>query len=460
MSIKQYQTVMDDHFPQYFFTGYTNNPNDVDLLKATAAQTVLYEKVTWTLPDDNGDLIEKGLRYGENPGQEAALYRPINGNLVLAGVEFIGPGKNLVGGLNADTMIQFGKHPSKTNLTDVDSGLAILKYFHEYPCAVIIKHNNPSGVALGDSIYEAYIKAFEADPIAPFGGVLVINRTMDKDTAEAVSDQYYEVICAPEYDGDAVEILRERKNLRIIRLKDIEKLTSYLGQRYVDYKSMMDGSLFVQQSYIPTAGQNNSIIYTYEDFKKNVEIPANIPVRSMDNGKLIKTGETVNIGRNPSESEMKDMWFGWMVETCVTSNSVLTAKNLATVSIGVGGQDRVMMAKQCVSKAYESRKALISLRKHGMLFDALMLEARLGVINNRVLDAIEEESMEGNAGLEGAIAASDAFFPFRDGVDALLEQGIKAIVQPSGSLRDADAVQACNEKNATMVFTHMRCFKH
>ena len=225
-------------------------------------------------------------------------------------------------------------------------------------------------------------------------------------------------------------------------------------------KSMMDGSLFVQQSYIPTAGQNNSIIYTYEDFKKNVEIPANIPVRSMDNGKLIKTGETVNIGRNPSESEMKDMWFGWMVETCVTSNSVLTAKNLATVSIGVGGQDRVMMAKQCVSKAYESRKALISLRKHGMLFDALMLEARLGVINNRVLDAIEEESMEGNAGLEGAIAASDAFFPFRDGVDALLEQGIKAIVQPSGSLRDADAVQACNEKNATMVFTHMRCFKH
>ncbi|MDX9754191.1 MAG: IMP cyclohydrolase, partial [bacterium] len=348
----------------------------------------------------------------------------------------------------------------KTNLTDVDSGLAILKYFHEQPCAVIIKHNNPSGVALGNTLLDAYSKAFEADPIAPFGGVLVVNRAVDKDTAEAVSSQYYEVICAPDYEEGAVEILAQRKNLRIVRLKNIARLDTYLGQRYVDIKSLSDGSLFHQWSYIPTAGSDNTIIRTFDDFAKHVVVPQKEPIRRMEEGRVVRTGETIGINRQPTEEEMKDLWFAWMVETCVTSNSVLTAKNLATVSIGVGGQDRVMMAKQCVNKAYESRKALIALQKHGMLFDALLLEARLGVVSNRVLKAIEDEAMEGNAGLEGAVAASDAFFPFRDGVDALLDQGIRAIVQPGGSLRDCDAIEACNECDATMVFTAMRCFKH
>jgi phosphoribosylaminoimidazolecarboxamide formyltransferase / IMP cyclohydrolase len=460
MSIKQYQTVMDDHFPQYFFSGYTDSQTDVEVLKATEAQVLLYQKVTWALPGEDGQIIEKGLRYGENPGQEAALYKPINGHLVMAGVEFIGPGQGLVGALDAEAMIQFGKHPSKTNLTDVDSGLSILKYFHEQPCAIIIKHNNPSGVALGDTLLDAYDKAFEADPIAPFGGVLVVNRPVDIDTAEAVSHQYYEVICAPEYEEDAVRILSKRKNLRIVKLKDITKLQDYLGQRVIDMKSLSDGSLFHQWSYVPTVGPNNTVIKTFDDFAKNVEIPNDIPVRGMVDGRIQKTGDVTAINRQPTEAEMKDMWFAWMVETCVTSNSVLTAKNLATVSIGVGGQDRVMMAKQCVTKAYESRKALLALQKHGMLFDALLLEVQLGVMNHKILRAIEEEATEGCAGLEGAIAASDAFFPFRDGVDALLEQGITAIVQPGGSLRDADAVTACNENNATMVFTSMRCFKH
>jgi phosphoribosylaminoimidazolecarboxamide formyltransferase / IMP cyclohydrolase len=460
MSIKQYQTVMDDHFPQYFFAGYTDSQTDVEVLKATEAQVLLYQKVTWALPGEDGQIIEKGLRYGENPGQEAALYKPINGHLVMAGVEFIGPGQGLVGALDAEAMIQFGKHPSKTNLTDVDSGLSILKYFHEQPCAIIIKHNNPSGVALGDTLLDAYDKAFEADPIAPFGGVLVVNRPVDIDTAEAVSHQYYEVICAPEYEEDAVRILSKRKNLRIVKLKDITKLQDYLGQRVIDMKSLSDGSLFHQWSYVPTVGPNNTVIKTFDDFAKNVEIPNDIPVRGMVDGRIQKTGDVTAINRQPTEAEMKDMWFAWMVETCVTSNSVLTAKNLATVSIGVGGQDRVMMAKQCVTKAYESRKALLALQKHGMLFDALLLEVQLGVMNHKILRAIEEEATEGCAGLEGAIAASDAFFPFRDGVDALLEQGITAIVQPGGSLRDADAVTACNENNATMVFTSMRCFKH
>jgi len=365
-----------------------------------------------------------------------------------------------VGTLAKESMIQFGKHPSKTNLTDVDSGLSILKYFHEYPCAIIIKHNNPSGVAIGDSLLDAYLKAWEADPIAPFGGVLVVNRPVDKDLAEAVAEQYYEVICAPDYETGAADILSSRKNLRILKLKDIGRLTDYIGRRYVDFKSLSDGSIFQQWSYVPTAGKDQKVIRTFQDFADSVEVPANLPERAMQDGKYVKTGGTVSIQRKPTESELKDLWFAWMVETGVTSNSVLTAKNGATVSIGVGGQDRVMMCKQCVAKAYISRQALLSIQRHGMQFDALVLEARNGIVPNRAVKAIENEATKGNAGLEGAVAASDAFFPFRDGVDALLDQGIAAIVQPGGSLRDSDAVQACNERNATMVFTHMRCFKH
>ncbi len=460
MDIKQYSTIIDDHFPPYFFAGYAEKPSDAEVLKATEAQVCLYEKVTWGIANESGEVEHKGLRYGENPGQKAALYRPINGHLILAGITFLGAGKGLVGAIDSDCLIQFGKHPGKINLTDVDSGLAILKYFSEEPCAIIIKHNNPSGVAIGNSLCEAYVKAFEADPIAPFGGVLVVNRAVDKETAEAVAKQYYEVICAPDYEEGSLDILKRRKNLRIIKLKDITKLNEYVGERFLDIKSLMDGSQIHQWSYVPTVGTEQKVIRSFDDFAGNVEIPTDVPMRATEGGRLVRTGETISINRQPTAQEMRDMWFGWMVQTGVISNSVLTAKNGATVSIGVGGQDRVMMAKQCVSKAYESRRALISLQKHNMLFDALSIEVKNGNQPESVLKEIELEAQAENAGLEGAVVASDAFFPFRDGVDVLLNQGIAAIAQPGGSLRDSDAIAACNESGATMVFTNMRCFKH
>lgn len=460
MSGKAYQTIIDDHFPRYFFSGFTDNPQDLDVLKATAAQVCLYEKVVWRIPNEEGEPEERGLRYGENPGQEAALYRPVNGHLILAGIEFLGPGKSLTGGLDESSLMQFGKHPGKINLTDIDSALAILKYFHEDPCAVIIKHNNPSGVALGGSLAEAYTKAFEADPIAPFGGVLAVNRTVDAETAKLISEEYYEVVCAPEFGEGAFDILSKRKNLRIVKIAGIDRLHDYVGSHYLETKSLMDGSLIHQWSYVPAAGKEAEVIRSFEDFKRLVEIPSDIPERDMQDGRMVRTGRNVSIERPPSEDEFRDLWFAWMVETGVISNSVLTAKNGATVSIGVGGQDRVMMAKQCVSKAFESRRALIAKRRFGVNFDALGLQVREGKHPPAVLCQIEEAAKEGNAGLEGAVAASDAFFPFRDGVDALLDRGVKAIVQPGGSLRDADAAKACNEKGATMVFTHMRCFKH
>lgn len=460
MDPKQYSAVIDDHFPRYFFAGFTNEPKDADLLAATQAQTMLYEKVTWKLPGTDGLLEEKGLRYGENPGQEAALYRPINGNLMLAGIEFIGPGQSLVGGLQTEALIQFGKHPSKTNLTDVDSGLNIIKFFHEDPCAVIIKHNNPCGVALGFSLSEAYRKAWEADCIAAFGGALIVNRPLDTETAEAIASQYYEVVCAPEYEEGAVEILSRRKNLRVIRLKRIDNLRDSIGERFIDIKSLSDGSLIPQWSYVPTAGRNNTVIRSFTDFAQNVEIPKDIPVRDMDSGKMSRTGETVSIQTQPTREQLRDLWFAWMVETGVTSNSVLTAKDQKTVSIGAGGQDRVSMARLCVSKAFESSRALHAIKRYGVNYDALRGRVRSGDAPPEFLKLVEAETQGSGAGLHGAAAASDAFFPFRDGAEVLLEAGINAIVQPGGSLRDADVVQACNEHGAVMVLTGMRCFRH
>lgn len=460
MTSKQYHTVQDDHFPRYFFTGFTDTPGDVDLLSATQSNVTLYEKVTWSLADESGEPVEKGLRYGENPGQECALYRPINGHIQLAGIEFLGTGDGLVGSLSTEDLIQFGKHPSKTNLTDIDSGLGILKYFHAEPCAIIMKHNNPSGVAIGFTLEEAYNKAWAADPIAPFGGALIVNRPIDPATADAIASQYYEVVCAPDYEEGSIDILSRRKNLRIIRLQNLDKLQSYIGRRFVDFKSLSDGSIMQQWSYVPTVGKDSTIITTFEDFARNIEVPREIPVRGMDGGKMSRTGETISIKRDPTHEELRDLWFAWMVETGVTSNSVLTVKNLATVSIGVGGQDRVSMAKQCINKAYESRRAYYALKQYSMNYDALKQEVREGKAPPESLKLVEADVAGCLGGLLDAVAASDAFFPFRDGVDALLDSGIRAIVQPGGSLRDADAVQACNDNNAAMVFTHMRCFRH
>ena len=144
-------------------------------------QTLVYKKRAWKIPDEKtGELIEKGLRYGENPDQQAALYELVNGNLVLAGCEYINAGNGLVSSITEKDMIQVGKHPGKTNMTDLDNGLNILKYLTNKPAAVILKHNNPCGAAHGTDIADAYDRANMADRIAAFGGCLVVNRAMDK----------------------------------------------------------------------------------------------------------------------------------------------------------------------------------------------------------------------------------------------------------------------------------------
>jgi phosphoribosylaminoimidazolecarboxamide formyltransferase/IMP cyclohydrolase len=154
---KMYRTVMDDHFP-------------AEMKISFGDQVLLYRKRTWKIANEKtGEVIEKGLRYGENPGQEAALYEMVNGNLLLGGCEFIGPGKGLVSAISEKDMIQSGKHPGKINLTDVDNALNILKYLAGDPAVVIVKHNNPCGVAYASNLAEAYEKADMADRIAAFG---------------------------------------------------------------------------------------------------------------------------------------------------------------------------------------------------------------------------------------------------------------------------------------------------
>src|SRR5664279_2232845 len=232
---KMYKTIMSDNFPP-------------EMTITFGDQKLVYRKRTWKIADEKtGELIEKGLRYGENPDQQAALYELITGNLSLGACKYIEPGNGLVSRIDEEDMLQAGKHPGKTNLTDLDNALNILKFLGDSPAAAIMKHNNPSGVAHGKNVAEAYDKANLADRIAAFGGCLVVNRPMDKVTADMVSANYLEVVAAPDFEEGVVEVLAKRKNLRIVKVAKIKELEAYRFRRFVDFKCLIDGGIIVQQ---------------------------------------------------------------------------------------------------------------------------------------------------------------------------------------------------------------------
>ena len=425
---KMYRTVMDDHFPSEMTISFGD-------------QTLVYRKRTWKIAEEKrGELVEKGLRYGENPGQEAALYELVNGNLVLGQCRFIEPGRGLVSAISEEDMIQSGKHPGKTNLTDVDNALNIMKYLTAGPAVVIVKHNNPCGVAYASTLAEAYRKADRADRIAAFGGCALFNRPIDLTTAEMISKNYLEVVAAPDFESGTLGILSQRANLRIIRIARMDRLSQYAPTRFVDFKSLIDGGIVVQQSPL-------NRIRTFEDFTV---------------AETEHMGETYRIERRPTEREYADMLFGWQVEQGVTSNSVLYVKNGVTVGIGTGEQDRVGVAEIAVFKAYTKYADAMCYEKHGISYKELDLAVEKGQKDKGLLDEIDAAKRAAKGGLVGACMISDAFFPFRDGVDVAIREGITAIVQPGGSLRDFEVIQACNEADpqATMVFTGQRAFKH
>jgi len=425
---KAYRTIMEDHFPD-------------EMVIRFGEQTLIYRKRTWKIPDEStGELVEKGLRYGENPGQEAALYELVNGNLVLGDCRFIEPGRGLVSAITEKDMIQSGKHPGKINLTDADAALNVLKYLGERPAVCIVKHNNPCGVAYGESLAEAYERAYMADRIAAFGGCVALNRPVDRTTAELMARSYLEVVVAPDYEEGALEELRKWKNLRIIKIGRMDRLHEYADLRYVDFKSLMDGGIIVQQSFV-------NRVRTKEDLKPAV---------------AYYKGKEYRIKRLPTEKEYEDMIFGWAVEQGVTSNSVIFVKDGVTVGIGTGEQDRVGVAEIAVFKAYTKYADALSFRTYGVPYKVLEREVEEGRRPTEQKEEIDQRVKEDRGGLKGSIMVSDAFFPFRDGVDVGIKEGITGIVQPGGSERDYESIIACNEANppVTMVVTGQRAFRH
>jgi len=410
---KMYKTIMDDHFTPAM---------EISFVNGDSRQTLFYEKVSWII-----DGVEKGLRYGENPGQEAALYRLVNGNLALGDAKTIMPGKHLVSDIE---LLQSGKHPGKTNLTDADNSLNILRYFTDTPCAVIVKHNNPCGAARADSLEQAYAKAYMADRIAAFGGCIALNKAVDKATAEGIADQYAEVVVAPEFEEGVIDILGRRKNLRVIRINAMDKLQSFIGERVVDFKSLMDGGIVAQWSFVPKTLKKEDLFIASTEYK----------------------GTTYKVDRVPTDQEYEDMLFGWLVESGITSNSVIYVKDNCTVGIGTGEQDRVGVAEIAVDKAYRKLCDRYCFERYNTSLANMTDEDKKA--------EIEADVAKQKGGLIGSSMISDAFFPFRDGIDVGLRQGVKAVIQPGGSMNDYQSIDACNEYGASMVYTGQRSFKH
>ncbi len=424
---KMYTTILGDSFP-------------MEMTISFGGQTLVYRKKTWAIPQEDGTVDERGLRYGENPDQEAALYELVNGNLVLGNCKYIEPGKGLVSGIRVEDMLQVGKHPGKINLTDVDNGLNIIKYLMDKPAAAILKHNNPCGAAVGATLADAYNRANRADRIAAFGGAVVTSRAVDKETAELMSQNYLEVVCAPDFEEGTLGILAKAKNLRIIRIDGIKRLAEFENCRFVDFKSLIDGGIIVQQSAV-------NAIRTAADLKPAV---------------ATWKGKEYRCERQPDQREIDDMIFGWAVEHGVTSNSVIYVKDGCTVGIGTGEQDRVGVAEIAVQKAYIKYADITCFDRFGIPYADLALEVEQGKRAAADKAEIDAKVKADRAGLPGSVMISDAFFPFRDAADVGIREGITAILQAGGSMRDYASIEACNEARpqAAMMFTGCRAFKH
>ncbi len=339
------------------------------------------------------------LRYGENPDQAAAFY----------GIE------GFEGGLAGLTQ-HHGKELSYNNFLDLDGALLALSpfAFSPRPAVAVIKHTTPCGLAVGDTLEDAYRKALATDSTSAFGSVISLNREVDAGTAEALSDLFVECIVAPGFAQGAMEILTRKKNLRLLTLPlgAPESDREPAGETWWDEASdpVRNAARFLAaHSRVPRARVFRSV---YGGVL--LQGPPNPPYYGLPG----EDWEVVT-DRAPSEKEMDDLRFAWAAVFGVKSNAILLARDGGTLGIGAGQMSRVDSSKIAVRKAGEAK-----------------------------LD------------LEGAALASDAFFPFRDGVDAAAEAGVKAIVEPGGSVRDQEVIAAANEHDIAMVFTGRRLFRH
>jgi phosphoribosylaminoimidazolecarboxamide formyltransferase/IMP cyclohydrolase len=302
------------------------------------------------------------LRYGENPHQAAALYGvsgrgDTNASTGVAAAEQLG-----------------GKEMSFNNYVDADAAWQLVCDFDETACA-IIKHTNPAGAATGGTVEEAYRRALACDPISAFGGIVAFNRTVDVSAAQAVVEIFVEVVIAPDFDDAAIKVLAAKKNLRVLR-----------------------------------TGQPHSGGFEYK------QISGGMLVQERDEHKLTRESLKLVTTRTPSEKEIEDLLFAWVVCKHTKSNAIVYAHDKQTVGVGAGQMSRVDSVKIGAARA------------------------QLPVV--------------------GSVLASDAFFPFRDGLDEAAKHGITAVIQPGGSVRDEEVIAAANEHNLAMVFTGVRHFKH
>lgn len=297
------------------------------------------------------------LRYGENPHQKACFYRDMSSSAGLP-----------------DARQLNGKELSYNNIIDTQAAWQLVKEF-EQPACVIIKHTNPCGTAVADTVEEAYDRAFGADPVSAYGGIIAFNRELDEKTARKVAEPFMEVIIAPSYAPQALEILQAKKNLRLLELplnynQDVQVRT-------------VEGGLAVQDS----------------------------DLEELDINAL-----QVVAGPQPGEAVMADLLFAWKVVKHVKSNAIVLADNQVTLGVGAGQMNRIGSAKIALEQAGDKAR--------------------------------------------GAVLASDAYFPFKDTVELAAQYGITAIIQPGGSVRDEESIQACQAHNITMIFTGVRHFKH
>ena len=300
------------------------------------------------------------MRYGENPHQAAAAYK------------ISGDSSNSV--LNAK--IHQGKKLSYNNIMDADAAFSCLKEFEETAC-VIVKHANPCGVSKGENMLEVYKQAFNADSLSAFGGVIAMNKQCDELVAKEISKVFVEIVLAPSFTKEALEIFSTKKNLRVLEVGNIKPREKLLEVRNVV------GGIIVQET-------DTSVIQKQD----------------------LKTVTTAK----PSDSEVETMLFGWKVLKHIKSNGILIVKDNTTVGVGAGQVSRV--------------------------------------------DSVDIAMKKSGENIQGSILCSDAFFPFRDSIDKISNSGIKTVLQPGGSVRDNEVIEACNEHGIAMVFTGQRCFKH
>jgi len=337
------------------------------------------------------------LRYGTNPGQTAAYYKPAGRESVIGDMEIIKTGK---GGL------------SQTNLEDISYSLNICKFF-EQPCCACMKHVNPSGAAVSannDKLADVYRKARDCDPRAAFGSVVAFNKTVDVDTAKKIMSSFVEAVVAPEFEEEAINVLhdsetyKKNKHLRILKCSDLSGLPKYTGDNtegHQNIKVLADGSFIVAEPLLTS-------LRSTADLK-----PAEASSQKFGDHKS---------ECQATEQQLADLLTAWYVNINVRSNGVVIVKNGGTLAVGTGEQDRVGAVEQAVWK--------------------------------------HDNKYQGPESIEDAVMASDGFFPFPDAIETAAERGIKAIISPAGSLRDAQVIQRANELGVALVHAPERIFSH